>query len=275
LVVTTKTFGVFSNTAYVSASGAYDPISSNNTSTVTPALAQMLECDVNRDQKINIDDINLILAVRDTQTSALDPRDLDGDGWITVNDSRGCVLRCDYETCVVLPRATVNVNYPTNTDLANMGATMPYNFGITSGALPAGMNLVASTGILSGKPTVTGAFPFSATITDAGGRTFVNSYTLYVDEVFSITTSSLPNGSTSAAYNQTLAATGGATAGLGSAPYYKWSITIGTLPAGLTLNSSSGAISGTPTAIGISNFTVKALDRYGRIITKPLSITVN
>jgi hypothetical protein len=156
-----------------------------------------------------------------------------------------------------------------------MGATMPYNFGITPGTLPAGMNLVASTGILSGTPTVAGTFPLTVTITDVVSKTFVNSYTLYVDEVFSITSSTLSDGTTGNTYSQTLAATGGAVTGLGSAPYYKWSIIIGTLPAGLTLNSSSGEISGTPTVAATSGFTVKALDKYGRIVTKVLSITVN
>ena len=55
-----------------------------------------------------------------------------------------------------------------------------------------------------------------------------------------ISTSSLPTGQTGVAYSALLAATGGA-------PPYTWSVTSGTLPAGLTLNASTGAITGTPT----------------------------
>ncbi|MGA8730703.1 MAG: Ig domain-containing protein, partial [Terracidiphilus sp.] len=57
----------------------------------------------------------------------------------------------------------------------------------------------------------------------------------------SITTTSLPSGQVGTAYSATLAATGG------TSPY-AWSLTSGTLPAGLTLNAATGAISGTPTA---------------------------
>src|SRR5205823_7815501 len=55
------------------------------------------------------------------------------------------------------------------------------------------------------------------------------------------------------AYSQTLAATGGT-------PPYAWSVISGSLPAGLTLNATSGAISGTPTTAGTSNFTVQVID---------------
>src|SRR5580704_1570739 len=56
----------------------------------------------------------------------------------------------------------------------------------------------------------------------------------------SISTSSLPTGQTGVAYSAVLAATGGT-------PPYMWSLASGTLPAGLTLNASTGAITGTPT----------------------------
>ena len=54
---------------------------------------------------------------------------------------------------------------------------------------------------------------------------------------------SLPNGAINAAYSATLAATGG------TLPY-TWSILAGSIPPGLTLNPNTGAITGTPTAIG-------------------------
>ena len=60
---------------------------------------------------------------------------------------------------------------------------------------------------------------------------------------------SLPGGVVSVAYNASLTVTGG------NAPY-KWSVSSGALPAGLTLNKSSGAVSGTPMTAGSSTFTV-------------------
>lgn len=67
-----------------------------------------------------------------------------------------------------------------------------------------------------------------------------------------ITTTSLPIGEVNAAYSAGLTATGG------PAPF-TWSLLSGTLPPGMTLNSS-GSITGTPTSAGIFNFTVQASD---------------
>jgi hypothetical protein len=61
-----------------------------------------------------------------------------------------------------------------------------------------------------------------------------------------ITTASLPNAVVGTAYSTTLAASGGTTP-------YAWSILSGALPAGLSLNASTGVISGTPTAVVNAN----------------------
>lgn len=70
-----------------------------------------------------------------------------------------------------------------------------------------------------------------------------------------ITTTTLPNGTVGTAYNQTLIADG-------TAPI-KWSVTDGSLPDGLSLNESTGEISGTPTAETTSTFTVTATNDVG------------
>ena len=70
-----------------------------------------------------------------------------------------------------------------------------------------------------------------------------------------ITTTSLPNGTAEAAYSTTLLAEG-------TAPI-TWSVTSGSLPEGLSLDASTGVISGTPTAEGGSAFIVEAANDYG------------
>jgi len=80
-----------------------------------------------------------------------------------------------------------------------------------------------------------------------------------------ITTSSLPDGKVGEAYSQILTATG-------TTPI-TWSIDGGNLPAGLSLNKDTGEISGTPTAEGTAQFTVRALNSAGSN-TKELSITI-
>jgi hypothetical protein len=84
----------------------------------------------------------------------------------------------------------------------------------------------------------------------------------------SVSTSSLPSGTVATAYSGTLAASGG------NAPY-KWSVTSGSLPAGLSL-TGTGAISGTPTAATTANFTATVKDSSSPAQTKSaaLSITV-
>jgi hypothetical protein len=85
----------------------------------------------------------------------------------------------------------------------------------------------------------------------------------------SIITSALPNGMVSTPYSASLAAIGGK-------PPYTWSISAGTQPPGLSISSSSGVISGTPTTAGTLPFTAKVTDSSNPAGTanKALSITV-
>lgn len=85
-----------------------------------------------------------------------------------------------------------------------------------------------------------------------------------------ITTTSLPTAHVGRFYSQPLVATGG------SGPY-AWSITSGALPSGLTLDSSTGTISGTPTSQGDYSFTVMVTDSSTptrQTATQALSIKV-
>src|SRR4029077_7125840 len=145
--------------------------------------------------------------------------------------------------------------------------TTPYTWSITSGTLPTGLSLVSSTGVISGTPTGIGTSNFTVQVTDANSLASAQPLSLTVVAPLTVTTTSLPNGTQSAAYSTTLAATGGTTP-------YTWSIASGTLPTGLSLVSSTGVISGTPTGTGTSNFTAQVTDANSLTASKPLSITV-
>ena len=82
----------------------------------------------------------------------------------------------------------------------------------------------------------------------------------------SISNTSLGGGTVGTAYSQMLSATGG------TAPY-TWTISSGSLPAGLTL-STAGLVFGTPTTSQTSNFTVQAADSAAHTATQPLAITI-
>ena len=80
------------------------------------------------------------------------------------------------------------------------------------------------------------------------------------------TTSPLPNALTTAAYAQSLAASGGSGTG------YTWAVTGGSLPSGVTLGTD-GTFSGTATAAGTSNFTAIVTDSVGHTASKAFSLT--
>lgn len=87
------------------------------------------------------------------------------------------------------------------------------------------------------------------------------------EDTLAITTTTLPNGNDTVAYEETVAATGG----LGS---YTFTITVGDLPTGLTLNASTGVISGTPTVVETQAFTMQVEDEWETTDTQALSIEI-
>jgi large repetitive protein len=136
--------------------------------------------------------------------------------------------------------------------------------------LPAGVSLNASTGTITGTPTASCSCSFSITVTDSADNTYVSpQLALTIAAGVGITTTLLPNGVVSTAYSTQLAASGG------TPPYSSWTVQSGSLPSGLNLNSTTGAIGGTPTAAGPCSFKVTVKDSAGN--TSPaqsLSITI-
>jgi len=170
-------------------------------------------------------------------------------------------------TTSTLPAGDVGVAY-SKTLVATGGSGTGYTWSITSGSLPDGLSLAPSTGIISGTPTTAGGptfITFKVTDSIGGSVTKALSITINIAPTIS-TTSPLPGGEVTAPYSRTLAATAG------TSPF-TWSITSGTLPAGLSLNASTGVISGTPTAVVAStNITFKVTDNAGGTASKILSI---
>lgn len=152
--------------------------------------------------------------------------------------------------------------------VAATGGTTPYAWSATG--LPAGLAINAATGVISGTPAAASSSSVTVTVTDSTLPTAMSvnkPFSLTINAALAVVTNSLPNGTAGTAYSQSLAATGGLTP-------YAWSISLGTLPAGLTLNASTGAITGTPTTAGTSNFTVKVTDAGTGTATAALSITI-
>lgn len=187
-----------------------------------------------------------------------------------------------YETQSVLPpdlaiatssltNGSVGVAY-SRTLMASGGVT-PYLWAIIAGNLPAGLTLNSQTGGISGVPITAGTFTFTARVSDAqnpaDSATKSLSITVIQPALLNITTVSLPSGRRNRAYNQALRASGGVLP-------YAWSMAVGSLPPGLTLNTLTGVISGTPTTRGTWRFTVRVRDNQPvpAVDTQALSITI-
>jgi len=167
-------------------------------------------------------------------------------------------------TTCPLSDAQVGVAY--EFDLVASGGVAPYFWSISAGALPAGLTL-STDGMISGTPTGAEVASFTIEATGTIGGSITKSCQITV-VLLSITTSCpLADANTIVAYDQTLVGAGGATP-------YTWAISSGSLPTGLSLNSATGEITGTPSGTGVSAFTIRLTDHNGLITTKSCQITV-
>src|SRR5207302_10644631 len=118
-------------------------------------------------------------------------------------------------------------------------------------------------------PSLDDALPITVVVTNAAGSVTSNAATLTVNPAPSlqITTTSLPSGQVQTPYSASLQATGGT-------PPYTWSVISGQLPNGLSLLSSNGTISGTPTLSGTSTFTIQVNDNAGGSASAALTINI-
>jgi hypothetical protein len=162
------------------------------------------------------------------------------------------------------PTTPVSVGTAINITFGGTGGVPPYRF-TPGGNFPPGVSFV--NGTLSGTPTATGDFNFSITVADSAGAVLTRGFTLTVNSPGPPTLSLggiLISGKVGVAYAAQISVTGG------TAPY---SFTASALPDGLIL-STSGAVSGTPTAPGSSSFTVSVTDSKGLTGSGNFGITI-
>ncbi|HSO73307.1 MAG TPA: putative Ig domain-containing protein, partial [Blastocatellia bacterium] len=139
----------------------------------------------------------------------------------------------------------------------------PYSWTITAGSLPSGVSLNAA-GLISGTPAVFGTFSFAVRVADSNGASAVASLNLTVlpdiEPLRIVSSGDQTQGSTGVEYSQQLLFAGGVGPRV-------WSMGSGSLPTGLTLGSTSGVISGTPTHPGTFSFTVRLSDATPTTVT--------
>ena len=188
---------------------------------------------------------------------------------VKVTDSNGCTGFTSYT--LVIACQTITVTNPTastgTVDTAltpagnytfsqtGVGAHTPAVFAINSGTLPSGVTL-STAGVLSGTPGQPGSFPITVKVTDGNGCTGISAtYTLVIAcQTITVTNPAVTTGTVDAAFSQTFTQTG-----VGTHTPVTWSVT-GALPSGLSLNTGTGVLSGTPGQPGSFPITVTAKD---------------
>jgi hypothetical protein len=191
-----------------------------------------------------------------------DSNSLSATGNVTISIEGAIIINC--VSCssgtLNLPFGTLGVPYTAS--LTASGGQAPYTWSIVNGTLPVGLTLNATTGVISGTPNLP-APPSSFTVQATDSEPIPSSGSLSLTmTVMEIATKSLPNATINATYNNaTVIAVGGQ-------PSYTWSVISGSLPPGLSLSDGSClrskspacSIVGTPTQLGLYNFTLQVAD---------------
>jgi len=163
--------------------------------------------------------------------------------------------------------STAQVGVPYSSALVATGGVPPYTYSIASGSLPPGLTLNASTGAITGTPTQSGTFNYTAKAVDSTGASVTTNCSIVVQPATLTLTCASSTGEVGLAYSSSVVATGGVTP-------YTFAIVSGSLPPGLTLNASTGAITGTPSSEGTFSFTVQVTDANGNTATASCAITI-
>jgi hypothetical protein len=166
-------------------------------------------------------------------------------------------------SCTGLAAGTVGTAY--SAVLSATGGVPAYTFSIGSGSIsPLALN--PTTGAITGTPSAPGTLTFTAKVTDSSGSTASNTASASCSIIVTTPKTTPPlkvtcptsSATVGTYYNSTVGVTGGV-------PPYKYSIAFGTLPAGLTLNASTGAITGTPTTAETGAFKIEVTDSTGAV----------
>jgi hypothetical protein len=159
------------------------------------------------------------------------------------------------------------VGTPYNQQFAVTGGTAPYTWATPTGALPDGLTFDTTQAILSGTPAKTGTFTFTLQVTDslgaAGAKTF--QITISAAQLQIVTAPQLPDGVLGTPYSVTMSATGGT-------PPYNWSANFPP-GMGLSINPTTGTISGTLGLAGSRTFPVTVRDSAQ--VSKSDNFTIN
>lgn len=158
------------------------------------------------------------------------------------------------------------------------GGYTPYVYSVSSGTLPTGVTLNSSTGLVSGTPTATYATAnVTFIVTDAQGTQASTTKTVSFTVNAALSATAGATSTVSAYQNTAITSFNPFSSVTGGYTPYVYGIVSGTLPPGITLNASTGLVSGTPTTLqSAASVTFKVTDNQGTIAstTATVSFTV-
>lgn len=150
--------------------------------------------------------------------------------------------------------STAIVDSPYTANIQALGGTSPYTFAVTDGTFPPGLNL-SNSGAITGTPTSVSTFNFTITAYDIYSSYGNQVYNLEViPPPITVSPAIVPQGTVGVSYSQTFTASGG------TSPY---TFTSPQLPQGMSLNLTTGVMSGSPLVEGYEPFTIIATDDHG------------
>jgi hypothetical protein len=165
-----------------------------------------------------------------------------------------------------LPQGEVGAYY--SQTLQATGGAPPYTWRSIWGKLPKGLTLDAVAGTISGTPAKAKTAAFTVQVTDASYALATQNLTLQIIKGVKLKTKKLSRGTVGLPYSATLKTKGGT-------PPLAFSLVGGTLlPSGLTLDSATGQISGTPAMAGTFDFVVQVTSSGGSTHQKQLRIKI-
>jgi titin len=150
---------------------------------------------------------------------------------------------------------------------AASGGSGSYSWTVEDGTLPDGLTLDQSSGEVTGTPTTAGTATFTLVATDLGGQQATQAESVSIAPAPALGPSTLPAGEVGVPYDATPSAIGG------TGPF-AWSVADGSLPDGLTLNPSTGEVSGTPTTAGSFPLTLVVTDGNEQMATRAQTVHI-
>lgn len=161
---------------------------------------------------------------------------------------------------------------PFRAELRASGGKAPYIWSNRS-PLPSGLTLNASTGILSGHPAqgTAGNHSVAVQVTDADAKTSAGLFAFVITkgQPLSVVEKNVPTALVNTPYSAKLTTTGG------NPKTLRWSLESGQLPAGLSLNATTGEISGTATQQSSGDIILKVEDASGNSCIQLIPITAS